>query len=431
MDSAKAITSTAQREQRDLSAAEERELSGILDGLDLAHEQLAAERRNAGDHEGAERSAREYAEARRGGLDAVAKWAAQPAAQVPFPDATTRDMARDDGATSGTVLRPEQRMTDWLKTTSTRSQAEGLSFGAFARAIVQGSRSPLERRALQESTGADGGYTVPEYVAANVIDVMRAKAQVIQAGASTVPMRSMTERIARLTSDPAATWKVELAPQTPSSPTFDAVILTARTLVSLVKISRELLQDSVNVEAALTNAFAKSLALEVDRVALRGSGTAPEPRGIRTTTGVAQISMGTNGAPPTYDALIDAREAIVAANGNAPTAAIMATRTQSSLGKLKDSTLQPLRVPAILADVQLLGTTQVLTNETQGTATNASTVYVGDFSQLLIGVRSELSLEVVRDLYADQLAWAFLAWLRCDIALAHPQSFARIIGVTP
>ena len=63
-----------------------------------------------------------------------------------------------------------------------------------------------------------------------------------------------------------------------------------------MKISRELLEDSINIGDILTGALANALALELDRVALLGSGTAPEPRGIFNTSGILSQSQGDNGA---------------------------------------------------------------------------------------------------------------------------------------
>jgi hypothetical protein len=47
----------------------------------------------------------------------------------------------------------------------------------------------------------------------------------------------------------------------------------------------------------------------------------------------------------------------------------------------------------------------------------------------LIGVLSQLRIEVLRELFAGNHQYAFLAHLRADVQLAHPQSFAEIVGV--
>jgi HK97 family phage major capsid protein len=186
----------------------------------------------------------------------------------------------------------------------------------------------------------------------------------------------------------------------------------------------------VNIEAALSNALAQALAREIDRVAMFGSGTAPEPRGVYTTAGISTISMGTNGAAiGNYDPIVDAVTALASANAPAPTAAIMAPRTFGSLSKVKDSTGQPITAPAIVSGLPMLRTTAVPINQTQGTSTIASSILVGDFSNLLIGVRQSLRIELLRGPFMDRLQVGFLAHLRADVAVAQPAAFCRIVGV--
>ncbi|MCU7838656.1 MAG: phage major capsid protein [Candidatus Thiodiazotropha sp. (ex Troendleina suluensis)] len=70
-------------------------------------------------------------------------------------------------------------------------------------------------------------------------------------------------------------------------------------------------------------------------------------------------------------------------------------------------------------------------DETHGTATNASSIIVGDFTQLWIGIRQQLRIEILKEKYMDNLQMGFIAHLRADVALAHPQSFCRVEGVIP
>src|SRR5262249_10900342 len=141
--------------------------------------------------------------------------------------------------------------------------------------------------------------------------------------------------IARLATDPVATWRAENANVTETDPSFEQVTFTAKSLACIVRVSRELLQDSVNVEQALMNAFAKSLGGELDRASL--FGVAPlEPSGLVYFNGINLKDMGTNGAQITnYDPFLDVLQLIQEDNAEAPTAAIMAPRTATTLAKLK------------------------------------------------------------------------------------------------
>ena len=206
---------------------------------------------------------------------------------------------RRNGVTERTVaLTRDQRVSDWSRARGrVKDDYEGLSLGGYLRALVIGPNSDVEHRALSEGTLSAGGYTVPEILSVELIDKMRARATVMRSGALTIPLDSNKQYIARLTGDPVAAWRNENAAIGTSDPTFDRVAFTARSLACLVIASRELLEDTVNIETALDNALTQAVALEVDRVALRGSGVAPAPQGLRTLAGVNEVSMGANGGP--------------------------------------------------------------------------------------------------------------------------------------
>jgi len=60
--------------------------------------------------------------------------------------------------------------------------------------------------------------------------------------------------------------------------------------------SCELLADAPNLSQALTTAIAQAFAVELDRTALRGNGSDPEPLGILNTAGIVGVTNGANGA---------------------------------------------------------------------------------------------------------------------------------------
>ena len=95
-----------------------------------------------------------------------------------------------------------------------------------------------------------------------------------------------------------------------------------------------------------------------------------------------------------------------------------------------DTTGQPLQPPPRLAGVPLLATTSVPTTETQGTAANSSSILLGDFSQVLVGMRTQLQVAVLQERYADNGQVGFVLWMRGDTMLAHPAAMARITGIT-
>ena len=198
-----------------------------------------------------------------------------------------------------------------------------------------------------------------------------------------------------------------------------SLILVPRSLAVLVKVSRELIDDSVNIEQALEAALRGSLSVELDRVALRGSGTPPEPKGIKFTSGIN--SLATVAGPfSDYDDLVDGMALNWADNSPITSAIVMSPFNLATLAKLKESTTDaPLQKPDVLQDVPIMMTTSM----------DADTAILGDFSKLIIGIRTSLRIEVLRELFSENLQYGFLCHLRADIGVEHPESFCKITNL--
>lgn len=329
------------------------------------------------------------------------------------------------------LLSKEHRMADFF---GAKGGHESFTAGEFLRSMILGPGNNQElRAALAEGTDSAGGYTVPDIVMAQLIDKMRAASHVISAGAITVPLTSDKTTIARIETDPTPGWRGENDSVSESEPTFSGVQFLPKSLAVLVKVSRELLEDSVNINTALEMALTAAMAQEADRVCLFGSGSGNEPTGLVNVSGVNVHAMADNGAALTNWAPLLATVQLLADN-NAPdpTAAIMAPRTRFTLAGLVDTLGQPLRRPDLLEKLPLLSTTKVPVTEVQGTSgAVCSSVITGDFKQLFIGARTALRIEVLKERFADNLQYAFLAHLRMDVALAHSKAFAVLKGIKP
>ena len=331
---------------------------------------------------------------------------------------------RDQSGNPVRVLGPTERMAS--------EQRGGLTLGHMLRAMVMGPKTPQEHRALAEGSGSTGGFTVPTPLAASFIDSLRAETVVVKAGAKTVPMSVNTLSIVRSAGDPTAAWRAESTAVAESGVTFERITFTANSLAVMVKMSRELFEDSVNAVQALENAFAKGMAVQFDQACLYGTGSGNQPLGIANVSGIGATSMGANGAQmANYDPLIDAAYQLALANAGMPTAHIMAPRTQMSLAKLKDTQGRYLTPPDMVSKVPFLPTTSMPINETQGSASTASSIITGDFTQLMIGMREELRIELYREPLASTLQYMFIAHLRADVQVAHPASFTRLKGILP
>jgi HK97 family phage major capsid protein len=333
------------------------------------------------------------------------------------------------------VLTREQSVEAWAQQRGLyEPPAQGEpapSFDRYLRGLVTGDWTGAEHeRALSEGTLTAGGHLVPTPLSARVIDLARNQTRVFQAGAITVPMTAATLKLARLTTENAPAWHAENAAITDADMVFDSVTFTARTLTRLIKLSVELFDDSdPSAEDVIARSFAAQVALELDRVALRGSGTAPEPRGVLNQSGITTTTHGANGtAISNYDFWLDAKGTVLG-NNFEPNAHIQAPRSTTSLSKLKEATTNAYLAPPA-SMLPMLATKQVPINLTVGTSTDCSEIYTADWSNLLIGIRTEFQLLFLRERFlADNLQYAFLAYLRADVQLAQPSAFVVDTGV--
>lgn len=227
------------------------------------------------------------------------------------------------------LYAPDERIAD------ERGRRDGPRLGAFLEGLIFGARTPEIKNALEEGTDSAGGYSVPTWVVSPFIDRLRAKTQFINAGARVMMLDGKT-RIVRTDTDPVAAWRAESAAIAEGQPSFSAVDLVPKSLAVLVKVSREVLQDSVNIQDALEASLIGAMSGELDRAALFGAGTVTEPRGLFNVSGINSVSMGTNGATPTnYDNLLDCVYELELDNSADATAAIWHPRTARTFRKLK------------------------------------------------------------------------------------------------
>jgi len=292
---------------------------------------------------------------------------------------------------------------------------------------------------VRAMTTSGGSAIVPTVWASDLIDKARNASAVISAGAQIVPMDAKVVQIGRLTTDPTAAFRAEGSAITASDPGFDNVTLTAKTLSALVIGSLEWFDDADNADQIVVGAIAQAMASRIDLVALYGGQNvggvdltaATNPTGLaanlaaNATTSV--LGGATNGTTQTaasfYNELLDL--AFTPKDFNeAPNAAIWNSKAARMYAKAYDSTYQPLRRPADLDALQWFVSNQI-PSYTQGTMSNVATdVFCGDFSQLLIGQRLDVSIQLLTERYADNGQIGIVATWRGDVGVARPRAFS-------
>ncbi|WP_282062144.1 phage major capsid protein [Roseobacter litoralis] len=304
-------------------------------------------------------------------------------------------------------------------------QYRGLSLGRYLRSMIVGAETDIERRALAEGTDSTGGFTTPTPLSAQLIDNLRAASVVNQAGAITMPLSSDNQNMAKLLTDPVPGWREENAQVTESDPTFGNVPMAPKSLAVMVKVSYELMQDSVNLERELPRILSTALAQELDRVALLGSGSAPEPLGIVNTSGISTAAF--DAELTNYGPFVTGRTAVLSANAGPTTAIIMHPRDEGRLIGMSDGNAQPLMAPKAIEEIPMLTTTAIPIDG--GSGNDESTIIMGNFAKLMIGIRSDIRVEVSRSYAMDRLQYVLVAHMRADVAVQHASGFHAITGV--
>ena len=314
------------------------------------------------------------------------------------------------------------------------TRGEKPNIADFVRGVAGMPTTDAVRASLAIGTDTSGGYLVPGLVMPKILEAMVNTSAVLSAGAGIVPLVEGAKTYTQVAIDniPTAAWRAENGAVAESDPTFRAVVATPRSLAFYFKVSRELLADGANIESALIVAIAQSFARELDRVALLGSGTAPEPRGLKNTTNVLSVANGANGAAlSSYANIFSALQATLQVDAPLSTAAIMSPRSLVKLGGLTDSTGQPLQKPDMLKEMQFLATSQVPNTLTVGTSADCSEIYVGDFTRMVFMMREFMSIQKLDQAFATTGQIAFIGHVRADIAVQYPKAFAVVSGVRP
>lgn len=305
---------------------------------------------------------------------------------------------------------------------------------AFVRGIAGGRTTEAVRAALTEGTDSQGGHAVPSWLLPGILNALVPASSMLSAGANVAILQQQGDsfKVAAVDTVPTAAWRSEAGTLSESDPTFRAVTIVPRSLAFIFKVSRELLMDAPGIEDALRKAIAQAFAVELDRAGLIGTGTAPEIRGIANVSGINSYDMGTDGAAlANYAPVIKASRLIADNNAPKPTAIITSNREAETIDLFSDSTGQPLRRPPALDAMQFLATSQIPTDGTHGTATDASTMFLGDYSLATFYFREQLSIQKLNELYAASGEIGFACHARVDMALAYPSAFCTINGVIP
>jgi HK97 family phage major capsid protein len=299
-----------------------------------------------------------------------------------------------------------------------------------------------QRATYAVGASATGGVTVATDVSGDIIEFLRNRSLVLRMGARELSGLSGNLNVPRQNSTANTYWVGEGGTVSQSEATFDDVKFRPKTVGLKSRMTRlMLLQSSTDIESFVRQDLAASLATEIDRVAINGTGTANQPAGLlNSSMGTQTVSLGANGGALTWTAITQMETALSTAN--ADVGSIGWLLNPYIRGKLKTTLKNPTAANSdwiwesgtdpLMGQVNgySAGVTNHLpANLTKGTGTNLSALIFGDWSSLIFANWSS-GLEVLASPFGagyDSGDIEVRGLQSVDLQVRHPESFVKIL----
>ncbi len=309
------------------------------------------------------------------------------------------------------VYNPGERMA------ADHRQGAGSDIGLndFLRAAVTKPATDHERNVVNRALGSDG-YTLPVNVGTELIDRLRARNPLIQAGARSIMLDGAeSTKMVRIIGDPTAEFLEELAEQDLSDPNFDSVDFTPHTVRAVIEVSRELQQDSQNLGEALALSFTGAINDAILQASFTGSGS-NEPTGLNSA--ITAEHEYANATDPDWSDFVKAGRLLHTANvPSEGRAHVMAPDVWEDLALSVDSQNRFQDAPSFIRDIANYTSSGV----PEGIG------YAGDFTTVVYGWRSDIRLEQFPAAGVRKYSSLWLCAARLDMKVFRPASLVRIL----
>jgi len=269
--------------------------------------------------------------------------------------------------------------------------------------------------ALQVGTDSEGGYLVPDEFERTLVEALQEE-NIFRTMAKIIQTASGDHKIPVVASKGTASWVDEEGAIPESDDAFGQVSIGAYKLATMIKVSEELLNDSIfNLESYIAREFARRIGAKEEESFFIGNGTG-KPTGIFNATGGAELGVTAASATAiTVDEIMDLFYSLKSPyRKNA--VFVMNDSTVKAIRKLKDGNGQYLWQPSISA-----GQPDTILNRPVKTsayvpaiAAGAKTIAFGDFGYYWIADRQGRSFQRLNELYAATGQVGFKATQRVD-----------------
>ena len=294
---------------------------------------------------------------------------------------------------------------------------------AFWNAMRKKTMSPEVMNALSEGTDSEGGYLVPDEFEKTLVEALDEE-NIFRQLAHVINTSSGDRKIPVVATKGTASWVDEEGTITDSDDTFSQVSIGAYKLGTLIKVSNELLNDSVfDLESYVSKEFARRIGAKEEDAFFNGDGSG-KPVGIFNATGGAEVGVTAASATAiTADEIIDLFYSLKAPyRKNAVW--VLNDSTVKAVRKLKDKNDNYLWQPSLTAGTPdtILGRPVYTSAYVPAIAANNKVIAFGDFGFYWIADRQGRNFKKLSELYAATDQTGFVATQRVDGKLILPEA---------
>lgn len=287
------------------------------------------------------------------------------------------------------------------------------------------SKTPMPQviNALQVGTDSEGGFLVPDEYERTLVEALEEE-NIFRQLAHVIQTSSGDRKIPVVATKGTASWIDEEGAYPESDDSFGQVSIGAYKLGTMIKVSEELLNDSVfDLESYISREFARRIGSKEEEAFFTGNGTG-KPLGILAETGGAQVGVTAAKTDAiSVDELIDLFYSLKTPyRRNAVW--LLNDATVKLVRKLKDGQGQYLWQPSLVSGTPdtLLGKPVYTSAYMPTAAAGAKTVAFGDFRYYWVADRQGRSFKRLNELYAANGQVGFLASQRVDGKLVLPEA---------
>lgn len=298
-----------------------------------------------------------------------------------------------------------------------------------------------------ETSAGSGGALVPQNTAMEVIELLRNRTIVRRLGARSMPLPNGNMSLPRMAGGSTSSYVGEGSDVLASNAALDDVKLSAKTMITLVPISNQLIGHAGrNVENLVLQDMLASMSVREDKAFLRDDGSSSTPKGFKKTAMDAGRTVPWSGTAglATIDAYLDSlilklmeSNSLMISPGWG-----LSPRSYMTLFGLRDGNgnkVYPEMSSGMLKGYPIQHTNTIPSN--LGTGTNETEIYFADFNDVLIGESGSFAIDFSREAtYKDDQGNLVSAFSRNqslirvvtehDIGFRHNEGLVLGTGVT-